>query len=125
MESSVEAIAKLPGIEGKIAVGLQPTGFGGQSQREISDELGQPQTSNTCTHCFFVAVDAPRSFQALAVSKTYGKWKTLYEANLVKNRNTTAPAVLACALPVEFTASAAAPKKEKPKVTSSNARRGR
>merc|ERR1712176_677102 len=93
MESAVEAIAKLPGIEGKIAVGLQPTGFGGQSQREILDELGQHKPSKVCTHCFFVAVDAPRSFQALATSKTYGKWRTLYEASLTKNHTAAAPAV--------------------------------
>jgi len=99
-----DAINRLPGIEGKIAVGLQPTGHGKFSQSELNDEVGiQEDRSCGFTHVCSVWVDNPESFKMLAASKTWGKWKAAYEPHLSKVRNVAPP----------LTATAAAPKKEK------------
>mmetsp|Transcript_27616 Transcript_27616/g.91728 ORF Transcript_27616/g.91728 Transcript_27616/m.91728 type:complete len:1393 (+) Transcript_27616:100-4278(+) len=112
---AAEAINKLPGIEGKIAVAFHPSGFGRFSQRELNLELGlEEAVSAGFTHVFAVAVDSPESWKMLSQSKTYGKWKAAIEAQLSKLR-AAMPSLAAFALPLELTASAAAPRKEKKK----------
>jgi len=114
LHRAAEAINKLPGIEGKIAVALVPLGFGKLAQRDLTQELGLSEDKSAgCTHCFVVWVDAADSFKMLAQSKTYGKWRTAYQSNLSKLRG--GPPQMAFALPMEITASAAAPKAEKKK----------
>ena len=110
MQKAVEAINKLPGIDGKIAVSLHPMGFARFSHGELLDELGERNDkSNGLTHCFTVLVDDPSSYKMLAQSKTFGKWKASYEPYL----NGRSPSVMAFALPLDIAATAAAPKPPK------------
>lgn len=112
LQKAADGINKLPGIEGKIAVSLMPTGFGKLAQRDLSQQLGLPEDKSAgCTHCFVVWVDAAESFKMLSQSKTYGKWRAAYESSLSKLKG--GPSVMAFALPMEITTTAAAPKKEK------------
>merc|ERR1712039_903633 len=111
MLKAVENINKLPGIEGKIAVALHPTGFGKLSTQELLKEVDVTRDDSLgCTHCFTVAVDSPASFKMLQQSKTFGKWKASYEPSLSKVRG--GPTQMAFAFPLEITATAAAPKPE-------------
>lgn len=110
MQKAVEAINKLPGIDGKIAVSLHPTGFARFSHSELLEELGE-KNDKSCglTHCFTVLVDEPASYKMLAQSKTFGKWKSSYEPSLVGR----GPNVMAFALPLDIAATASAPKPPK------------
>jgi len=114
MQKAVEAISKLPGIDGKISVALQPLGWGRYSHEELQEQLGLKEGC-ALTHCFSVLVDEPASYKMLAQSKTFGKWKASYEPCLVKPA-----ALLAVAVPLDFAATAAAPKP--PKVRQNGAR---
>jgi len=110
MLKAIDAINKLPGIDGKIAVALQPLGFGRFSHSELLDELGEKSDkSNGFTHCCSVLVDDPSSFKMLAQSKTFGKWKASYESHL----NGRSSGVMAVALSVDIATTAAAPKPPK------------
>jgi len=114
LQKAVEAINKLPGVEGKIAMGLQPAGFGRFSHRELQAELGLDSillTTGSSYVCYLFA-DSPESWKMLSQSKTYAKWKAAYEAVLSKVRSDI-PANFVTVLPLEIAATAAAPKKEK------------
>mmetsp|Transcript_17840 Transcript_17840/g.21895 ORF Transcript_17840/g.21895 Transcript_17840/m.21895 type:complete len:204 (-) Transcript_17840:150-761(-) len=113
MMKAVEAISKLPGIDGKIAVSLQPLGSGRYSHEDLLDQLDiKDNRAAGITHCFSVLVDEPPSYKMLAQSKTYGKWKASYEPYLTGN-------VLAFCMPVEIAATASAPK-DVPKAKQTN-----
>ncbi|CAE8674972.1 unnamed protein product [Polarella glacialis] len=116
MQKAVEAINKLPGVDGKLSVALQPLGFGRFSHPELLAELGVEDHSAGLTHCFAVLVDEPASFKMLAQSKTYGKWKAAYEPFLSRQPGS----LQAFAVPLELAASASAPKKELKKASSAN-----
>lgn len=110
-----DAINRLPGIEGKISVALSPLGFGKLSQRETLDKLDVfDDKSGGMTHLFMVYVDSPSSFKMLVQSKTFAKWKAGYEGHLGKQKS--GQQQLMFSLPLEFSATASAPKKEKKKV---------
>lgn len=69
-----------PGIDGKIAVALQPLGSGRYSHDDLLEQLNiKENRSAGITHCFSVLVDEPSSYKMLAQSKTFGKWKASYE----------------------------------------------
>ena len=108
MLKAVEAINKLPGIDGKIAVSLHPTGFARFSHSELLEELGERDRSSGLTHCFTVLVDEPPSYKMLAQSKTFAKWKASYEPYLSGRES-----VVAFAIPLDVAATAAAPKPPK------------
>ena len=70
----------LAGIDGKIAVSLQPLGSGRYSHEDLLEQLDVKENrASGITHCFTVLVDEPASYKMLAQSKTYGKWKASYE----------------------------------------------
>jgi len=107
-----DAINRLPGIEGKIAVSLYPTGFGKFTHREVLEKVDVFEDKSLgATHIFTVWVDTPDSFKMLAQSKTFSKWKAAYEQHFSKQKG--GPSQMAFCLPLEFSATAAAPKAEK------------
>lgn len=113
MMKAIEAISKLPGIDGKIAVSFQPLGSGRYSHEDLLEQLDVKENRAAgITHCFAVLVDEPASYKMLAQSKTYGKWKASYEPYL-------AGKVLAFCMPVDIAATASAPK-DVPKTKQTN-----
>lgn len=113
MMKAIEAISKLPGIDGEIAVSLQPLGSGRYSHEDLLEQLDVKESRAAgITHCFAVLVDEPASYKMLAQSKTYGKWKASYEPYL-------AGKVLAFCMPVDIAATASAPK-DVPKTKQTN-----
>lgn len=119
-----DAINKLPGIEGKISVALYPLGFGKFTHREVLQKVDVfDDKSVGATHVFTVWVDSPSSFKMLVGSKTWAKWKAAYEAHLGKPKG--GPQQMAFCMPLEFSATAAAPKKEKQPAAKAKAGAGR
>lgn len=109
LQKMTDAINSNDSLQGMVSVGLQPTGFGKFSHKELLKEVQVAEDfSSGCTHCFAVAADNPHVFKALVQSKTWKRWRDACDQAIRKDMG-----LMAFAVPLEMSTTASAPKPER------------